>query len=94
MATFVLETPHQNTECQLQGCHESSLTHFTSPLLNAFCRKKRGEGGKYFKKLKQSRRGIPQCQPAYKEVFLIFFFKSITRVTSANLLLTKKKKTI
>lgn len=31
MATFVLETPHQNTECQLQGCHESSLTNFTSP---------------------------------------------------------------
>lgn len=52
---FVLETPHRNTECQLQGCHDSSPVLLLL-LLNAFCRK-------YLKKTKTktktSKAGVP-----------------------------------
>lgn len=97
MATFVLETPHQNTECQLQGCHDSSLTNFNIPppsLLNAFCRKESTFKKKQQKKRKQSRTGIPYCQPTQMEVFFILFkfFEEQYKVLLSKPVADKKKK--
>lgn len=47
---LVLETPHQNTECQLQGCHDS----LSIPLLNAFIRGKKKKK-RYLSEWKRSR---------------------------------------
>lgn len=90
MATFVLETPHQNTECQLQGCHDSSLTNFTPPP-KCIRRKRKKKGVEYFKK-KSSRRGTPSCNLPKGSFLYRIFFKSNIKFSSANLLLTKKKR--
>lgn len=97
MATFVLETPHQNTECQLQGCHDSSLTNFNIPppsLLNAFCRKESTFKKNNKKNGNKAEREYPTANPPKWRfsLFYLNFLKSNIKFSSANLLLTKKKK--
>lgn len=103
MATFVLETPHQNTECQLQGCHDSSLTNFNIPpppspppplLLNAFCRKESTFKKNNKKNGNKAEREYPTANPPKWRfsLFYLNFLKSNIKFSSANLLLTTTKK--